>query len=378
MRLGTIIRVVWRKLLSNKYIALTLLFIAVYTFLASIVLIGDGFEFLGEGFTKNLLSTMQDPISGLFIGILVTAVIQSSSCTTSIIVALCATGILPVETAIPAVMGANIGTTVTNTLVSLGHVTRKEEFKRAFAGATVHDFFNILTVLVLFPIEIFFHPLLKLSHSMTSAFVGVGGLSVVSPLKIIIAPVTDQIMKIMELFFHGNAGIAAVVLGLAALFLALKVLVDCTMRFTSAKSDALLNKYLFRTASTAFLLGLLLTAFVQSSSVTTSIAIPFIGAGLLTVEKIYPYTLGANIGTTVTALFAALAISHPLGIQIALVHLMFNCIGVCIWYPLRKVPIGLAKKLASAACEKKRYVILYIGITFYVLPVLYIVISRVI
>lgn len=63
---------------------------------------------------------------------------------------------LSVTKAIPIVMGANIGTSVTNTIVSMGQITNKNDFRRAFAGATVHDVFNWMTVLVLLPVEVIF------------------------------------------------------------------------------------------------------------------------------------------------------------------------------------------------------------------------------
>lgn len=62
--------------------------------------------------------------------------------------------VLDVSLAIPIVMGANIGTSVTNTIVSIGQITNKNDFRRAFAGATVHDVFNWLTVLILLPLEV--------------------------------------------------------------------------------------------------------------------------------------------------------------------------------------------------------------------------------
>lgn len=63
--------------------------------------------------------------------------------------------VIEVRPAIPIIMGANIGTTVTNTLVSLAHSMDPKEFRRAFSGATVHDVFNWLTVLILLPLEYF-------------------------------------------------------------------------------------------------------------------------------------------------------------------------------------------------------------------------------
>ena len=86
------------------------------------------------------------------------------------------------EGAIPVIMGANVGTSVINTSVSMGHITRKEEFKRAMSGATVHDFFNVLAVILLLPIEIATGNLQRLSSSMAELFQGVGGMKFSNPL----------------------------------------------------------------------------------------------------------------------------------------------------------------------------------------------------
>ncbi len=371
------IRELWGKILSNSIARSVLLFLSIYAFLLSIRLMGEGFELLGEGFSESLIGTISDPVSGFFIGILVTSIVQSSSCTTSILVAMCATGTLPVSMAIPAVMGANIGTTVTSMIVSFGHVTRKAEFRRALSVASVHDFFNILAAVILLPIEIFFHPLERIAGRMTDSFVGVGGLKTTSPLKIIIDPVRNEVIDILSIFVSEDVlGISVIILAFLLLFLSLKVIVDGMRRFASEKADTLVNKYLFKTAPIAFLLGLGLTAFIQSSSISTSLIIPFAGAGILTVEKAFPYTLGTNVGTTVTAILASLATGSPAGIMIAFVHLMFNLTGICIVYPIRKIPITLSKKLAKIAAEKKRIAIFYVVITFYIIPILYILLKR--
>ena len=123
-----------------------LIVLFLYIFLLSIGMMGAAFKGFGKGFAEVLLNTTNNSFVGLFIGILATSLVQSSSTTTSIVVGMVASGVLTLGNAVPIIMGANIGTTVTNTLVSLGHVTRREEFKRAIAGATVHDFFNIICV----------------------------------------------------------------------------------------------------------------------------------------------------------------------------------------------------------------------------------------
>jgi uncharacterized membrane protein len=125
-----------------------------FVFFLSLDLLGQAFGLFGRGLAATLVERTSNPFVGLFIGILGTALAQSSSTTTSLTVALVAAGALTIEGAIPIIMGANIGTSVTNTLVSLAHVTRRSEFERAFAGATVHDLFNAMTVLIVFPLEL--------------------------------------------------------------------------------------------------------------------------------------------------------------------------------------------------------------------------------
>jgi sodium-dependent phosphate cotransporter len=376
----------YNKLSQNKYYKFILLFIALYIFIFSIKLMGSGFKLMGSDFSEAILTTIKDPISSFFIGLLATSVIQSSSATTTILVTLCATGILPIETAIPAVIGANIGTTITNTLVSFGHITRKVEFGRAFGGSVVHDFFNILAAAILLPIEIVFHPLQHISTAMANAFVGVGGLEVASPVKMITSPIIDGLKE--NFAYISFLDIIFIVVGLIILFISLKVIVGCTRFFVVGRGEKLISKYLFGGALISFILGLALTSIVQSSSITTSLIIPLVGAGVLTIEKIFPYTLGANIGTTVTALLAALALGGEsfghIGITIAFVHLMFNVFAICIIYPLkpiRKIPIILAEKFGQFVVNAKKntfmMIVVYIIIFHYVLPFAYIVLAGV-
>ncbi|MBT7424256.1 MAG: Na/Pi cotransporter family protein, partial [Candidatus Marinimicrobia bacterium] len=147
------------QILSSSRLLNTLKVVAIlsilYMFLVSIGMIGLGFKGLGRGFAEQLLSSSAAPLIGLFIGILATSLIQSSSTTTSLVVGMVAAGtfgndpILAVTAAIPYIMGANIGTSVTNTIVALGHIVNKNEFKRAFSASIVHDFFNVLSVIIL-------------------------------------------------------------------------------------------------------------------------------------------------------------------------------------------------------------------------------------
>ena len=101
------------------------------------------------------------------------------------------------DTAIPIVMGANIGTSVTNTIVSAGHVGDRDQFRRAFAGATVHDIFNWLCVLVLLPIEAASGYLYHLSGAITDSLgLEKGEHEKVELLKKITKPFTNLVIQI--------------------------------------------------------------------------------------------------------------------------------------------------------------------------------------
>jgi len=347
------------------------LLIAVYSFLVSIKLMGIAFKLFGRGFAEALISTTSNPFVGLFVGILATSIVQSSSCTTSILVGLVAGGGITIANAIPIVMGANIGTTVTNTVVSLGHITRKQEFRKAFAGAVVHDFFNILAVLILLPLELTTHFLQRLSASLIGLFVGVGGLKFISPLAIIVKPPAEAIKSLLH-----SSPLFIFLIALVILFTSLRFLVKVIRSLTVSTVEKFFDKYLFSNAFKSLFVGLLITAAIQSSSVTTSLVIPLVGAGVLSVEKIFPYVLGANVGTTVTAILASLVTHNPAAITTAIIHLLFNLSGICIIYPLKKVPITLAEWFGKICSDSRAFSLIYVIIVFYCIPLILIFLTR--
>jgi len=357
---------------GKTILRVVLLILSLYVFLVSIELIGGSFKMFGSGFAEKLLQITANPFIGLFIGILATSIIQSSSATTSIVVGMVAVGAIPLRGAIPIVMGANIGTTVTNIIVSLAHITRPTEFKRAFAGAIVHDYFNLLSVIVILPIESTTHYLEYSANYLAGMFSGLGGFKAVSPLKLAVKPVVHFITDSIEsLIGHSTiAGIVSLAIALILLFLALSQLVNLMKKLVIGKIERLLHNYLFVNAFRSFVLGAVFTTIVQSSSVVTSLAIPLVGAGILTIEQIFPYTLGSNIGTTVTAMLASLVTQSPIAIATAFVHLIFNLSGTIIWFPLRKVPISMAKWTSSFISRKRWLAVVYVLIIFYGIPLI--------
>jgi sodium-dependent phosphate cotransporter len=342
-----------------------------YLFLFSLELMGASLKMFGKGLAETLIATTTNPLVGLFIGILATSIIQSSSTTTSIVVGLVAGGALNVANAIPIVMGANIGTSVTNLLVSLAQIRRAAEFRRALSAAIVHDFFNVLAVLVLFPLQYFTNFLGLAAGFLGEKFQTIGGLKFLSPIKALTKPPVEVLKGLLE-----NHPWILLTLSLIFLILALTRMVKSLKVLVVKKAEAWFDRYLFKTAFRALLVGLLLTAIVQSSSITTSLAVPMAGAGLLTLAQIFPYTLGANIGTTVTAIMAALVTGNLSAIIVAFSHLLFNISGIIIWWPFKFVPISLAEKFSLIAVRRKFIAILYILVVFFLIPVIMISILR--
>jgi solute carrier family 34 (sodium-dependent phosphate cotransporter) len=119
------------------------------------------------------------------------------------------------------------------------------------------------------------------------------------------------------------------------------------------------------------LVGILVTVAVQSSTITTSILVPLVAAGILTLPNAFPITLGANVGTTITALLASLAVVRPEGLTIALVHTLFNVTAIALFFPVpavRYLPVKAAERLADLALRRRSLVAVYVLGLFIVLP----------
>ena len=357
-------------------------FTCLYLFLIGIGGIGAAFKGDFKETAAKLLEATQSPIVGLFIGILATTIVQSSSTTTSLIVGLVAAGAVDVGGAIFMVMGANVGTTVTAKIVSLGHITRKAEFRRAFAASSVHDTFNLITVAILLPLELKFSILRKSAEYLGSAFLEVTG--VTKPenyLKKVTKPVIEWMGDML------NSELALLIVSVVITFLMLFAIVKLLQSLVLKKLESFFDSYLFRNAAIAFVVGLCLTVMVQSSSITTSLIVPLAGAGVLRLQQIFPFTIGANIGTTVTGLLAALAAASAVtvmpgeeipkevvaGATVAFAHLLFNCAGAMIFLPfapIRNLPILVAEWLAEL-CLKNRFIpIAFIVLVFYIIPII--------
>ncbi len=348
---------------------------------------GLSLDLFGRGFTESLGRLGHNPYACLFIGIFATSILQSSGAVTSMSVVWSQSGLLPAEGAIPMIMGANVGTSVTNLLVSLSMITRPHEFRRAISGAIVHDLFNLIAVLLFFPLEVATGFLRRSAVEVAALFRGVGGAELVNVMDLIVSPAAGAIAGFLRNVLGVSrtaAGILLLALAVALLFGSL-IFIARLMRRTVLKGlEAFFDRYLFRNAPAALLFGLVLTVIVRSSSVATSLVVPLVGAGVLTVEQVFPYTLGANVGTTFSAILAALVkagqnvpgTTTPLGLTVAFAHLLFNMFGIVVIYPLRFIPITIAKRFGDIASRKKSVAFLYIAVVFFVIPGIAILVSE--
>ncbi|XP_074530351.1 sodium-dependent phosphate transport protein 2A-like [Halichoeres trimaculatus] len=432
------------KLLLINTSKIPILFILLFLFVCSLDTLSSAFQLAGGKVAGDIFqenSVLSNPMAGLVVGILVTVLVQSSSTSTSIIVSLVASGLLEVRSAVPIIMGSNIGTSVTNTIVAMMQAAERSEFQRAFAGATIHDCFNWLSVLALLPLEVASGLMTRLSHLLVTSFSLQPGEEAPELLKVITEPVTKLIIQLDKCVITGIAmgnedmrnrslvkewcqtdrvmsagnlstencgpthglaqsslkcrhlfvstGLSDLSVGLILLAGSMVVLCFCLLLLVKLLNSLLqghVAKVIHKVINTdlpfpfewlagymAMFVGAGVTFVVQSSSVFTSAMTPLVGIGVISLERAYPLTLGSNIGTTATALLAALASPGnkiAAAIQIALCHLLFNLFGILLWYPIpfMRLPIRMARVLGERTAKYRWFAVLYLLLCFLLLP----------
>ena len=365
------------KQLANNTLNWVAVVVLVYAMLVAVSTVSSGFKLFSGGASgaEQIFQFATNAFVALLLGTLATALVQSSSTVTAVIVGLVAGG-LPLSIAIPMVMGANMGTTITNTIVSIGHIREKGDFKRAFSAATVHDFFNLLAVTIFLPLELMFGLLEKLASAIANLLAGssdvsMKGLDFMKPLT---QPTVGLINDIWAFLPENWIGIAMVISGIGIILFSVTYLGKVLKRVLVGRAKEVLHSAIGKGPLTGIFSGALVTVMVQSSSTTTSLMIPLAGSGMFSTKQIYPFTLGANIGTTITALLAATAITGDaaeVALTIALVHFLFNFLAVVLIYGipwLRQLPIIAAERLAEVGSENKLLAFSYVIGTFFVVP----------
>ena len=497
----------------KKAVLTLLVFYCLWVFLLTLGVMGTGFKLLGGKDSAKMFDVADNPISALMIGILATVLVQSSSTTTSIMVSLVGADELSVKTAVFMVMGANIGTSVTNTIVAMGHFANKDDLRRGFAGATVHDVFNMLNVLIFLPINWIYPVFEKMTYEMAKDQKSCEGddcnkteflKPYISPyakgvasydkkvakyisqnwcagqcgksystdaMKLISAEVCtsttdcsnvhknykdnwmssgylakkrapayivgtasgpaefhyskpDSCTSSTKFFDDEDAWTSTVagsltagtcyevcgskvktglcdkrllkggltledwemtdngagtfltivaLIGLCSCLFCIVYMLQIIMKGAAAR---ILQKVVGFNGYLNIAIGCFITIMVQSSSITTSTLTPLAAVGIISLQDMFPLTLGANIGTTLTGIMSASVVtSKPVNAwQVALAHLFFNIFGTLIWYPIpkvREVPIRASKFLGHMTAHPQYGVLFppaYIFTCFFIIP----------
>tara|TARA_A100000171_G_scaffold296_1_gene467 strand:- start:3015 stop:4223 length:1209 start_codon:yes stop_codon:yes gene_type:complete len=358
---------------SSIVAKVTLIILAVLFFLVSIDLVITALSGSLNFINENLLSNALNPFVGLFLGLLVTAIIQSSSTTSTMVVALVASGTLSLEEAVPIIMGANVGTTLTSTIVALGFISNKRAFRRAVAVGTIHDFYNIILVLILFPLEHYYGFLSGVSFYFSELLYGSGISEAL--------PHTDNVLGsglTNQFVLWVNNSVLILIISFGFLFASIKLLTWIIKKTIIGESKNRLQSFVFGKPIQSFSWGVLLTAAIQSSSVTTSILVPLAAADKIKLRNAFTFIIGANVGTTLTALIAA-GFRSEAAATIAIAHLLFNLTGVIIFMSLpilRKLLVHFVKEFSYAIAKYRIIGLAYIIVMFFLLPFLLISLNR--
>ncbi|QFG69585.1 Na/Pi cotransporter family protein [Ornithinimicrobium pratense] len=357
--------------------------VMLYLLVCAVDVIGDGFGLIAGDRAEGMFEFATNPFVGLAVGILGTVLMQSSSTTTAITVGLVAGG-LPVEIAVPMIMGANVGTTITNTLASLANAGKKDAFRRSFAAATVHDVFNLLAIVVILPLELLTGFLARTAGALAGSLRGADGAdpSQVDVLDFITSPVLDAFTGFVAAVTSSDLveGIVLAAAGVVGILVSVRVLGVLLGQLMVGRAKRILHATMGRGPVSGVAAGAGVTVLAQSSSVTTSLMIPLAGSGTVSLKQIYPYTVGANIGTTFTAILASLAASQNQveATQIAFVHLGFNLVATLVIFVLpflRQIPMQGATLLANQAVVRPWIVVVWVLGVFVAVPAAVILLS---
>lgn len=400
-----------------------------YLFFAGMDLLASSAQIIGGCYGAALLTKgLSNPISSVMAGIIATSLFQSSTAITYVIGSLVGNG-LTVQQGIYMAMGANVGNTMTNCIFALVHIRGKSALERAIAGASVNDVFYLLTIAIVLPLEMMSKMLYRISVASISSDETTGfhwkGL-----IQWTVAPLTDKIIianeGIMEAFILGdiesceesypvfcdggnisfhtcNVGAIgcdedtdscpvffrdgathksdlirgtitlSIAIGLILLSLSGAILLINKMLMTIPIE--VVAKLTNLNSTTSMISGCAVGLLLGNSSITESILTPFVGTGVVELEQMFPWSLGANIGLCLTTILAALSSGSAGFVQVALANLLFNVIGILVWFPIpimRTFPLHGALVLGIISSAQRVFPIIYICVIFFGVPFFFI------
>lgn len=258
-------------------------------FLFGMNVMGNALERRAGGKLQSLLSKLTTgKLAGFFTGVGVTAIIQSSSATTVMVVGFVNSGLMTLRQAINVIMGANVGTTVTAWILSLGGISGD---------------------------SIFIQLLKPMSFTPVLALIGI----------------------VLYMFCKSDKkkDTGTILLGFAVLMFGMDIMSD-SVSFLKEIEGFRNLMIAFKNPLLGVLAGAVLTAIIQSSSASVGILQAFARAGQITYGASVPIIMGQNIGTCITALLSSFGTNRNAK-RAAVVHLMFNIIGTVVWLSVYSV-----------------------------------------
>lgn len=336
--------------------------IALYFFVSGIILIKSGAVVMGEALAEKIVLLIRDTTSGVFAGWIATALLHSSGAFDSIVVAFTSSGVMPLSLAVATIIGAEMGTSVTPFLVSVLSRFRKGTRLTASFNVTMsHVLYNLFTLVMFYPAELFFRVFSNIALRGSSLFVRAAWLRAIPDLLEVITPWVDPLLRFIPAWtaiLFGGFMLVAAILGIEKYMTAI---------FSMPTSWNLIRATFTRPLR-AFVAGFLFTVLVPSTTVMVSLLVPLAGSGVIRADYyILPYILGANIGTVFDVMIAALATGDPVSLGVWLVHLSINLLGALIFFPFLR-PFSRLVRWTAEKIAKSPRITLSIALTIHMVP----------
>jgi sodium-dependent phosphate cotransporter len=374
---------------SNDRLRLILtLLIGLYLFVSSLEGVKNGFKLIFAEWQGSILAMITGntaAITGLALGMLSTALVQATMVSMSGMVA----GGLPMDAAIkfgvPMILGANIGTTVTNTIVAFGierGMTMKE-FKDTIPGVIVDDVYEGLTIALFFTLELTTGLISKIVLRLGNFYTEVLQMETFFSSfedTIIDIIIGDPIIKPLKNIAVENLGTLG---GGLFMFIFWFIVIIISMGMITKGLERLIEtgwedkvKAAFESPVRGFLTGFTITFIVGSSSIGSSLVIPFLATKVVNLKTAYPYLVGCNLATAVdlSQIYGYIA-GGTVGMILGSAHVLLNLMALTLWFisPLRFVPIKVAEWLGAKITENENAIyslLAWVIIVFFVIPIL--------
>lgn len=398
-----------------------------YVFLVGLVLFGISTQVLGGCNSTILVGKSSNPVTAVMAGVLVTSLFQSSMISNICFGTLAIYSGIDVKTAFYLTMGANVGNSVTSSIVAISHIRDKSLLERAVAGSSVNTIYSFLTISIFLPLEILSGVLLRLgnaiapdSSSLNYAWRGLVGLIVHPVTDFLIIPNQSYLQGLMAdptvscnsaypvtcvednatfetctagfiacnsangrcpVFFHDGATMQkdmqyaalSMSIAIAAMLISLFGMVKLVNKSLINTPIEVIAKLSTHNNYALMLMGCGSSILLSSSSVTECAVMPLVATGILELEQMFPWCLGSNMGVAISNMFLAWSTGSNVYLQVAIANVFFNLFGTMIWYPfpyLREFPLHAALVVGIVTRYWRFVSIIYFAITFIVGPLL--------